>query len=160
MQRKHIQYWNFAESQGEKRCLRPKEEYVTLHGAYPDKNNYSYLERNFKSFKFYVARYGPTETSSPGRAVQGNFRQGLLTWGQNKRTPCVNNEDEPLSENYTLAPGKLFHTENHRISPCPWARYLAAVLELGASQLGHKAKSISAFPSQENHFPVVPFISA
>jgi len=43
---------------------------------------------------------------------------------------CVNNEDEPLSENYTLAPGKLFHTENHSSSPCPWARHLAAAWSL------------------------------
>lgn len=43
--------------------------------------------------------------------------------------------------------------------PLPLGSLPHSSMELGASQLGHKAKSISTFPSQENHFPVVPFIS-
>lgn len=96
-----------------KLCLCPKnEEYVTLHGTCRGKNNYSYSERNFKSCKFYTAVHMPTEKSSPGRAPQGNFRGGLCTKGPEQRDLLrVNNEDKPLSENYMLAPGKLFQTK-------------------------------------------------
>lgn len=82
---------------GRKQCLSPQEEeYVTLHGAHLDKNKYSYLERNFKSCKFYVASHGPTEPSSTGWALWGNFRQGLLTRGQNKRTFFVRTTETSL----------------------------------------------------------------
>ncbi|EOB07411.1 hypothetical protein Anapl_03584 [Anas platyrhynchos] len=96
-----------------KLCLCPKkEEYVTLHGTCRGKNNYSYSQRNFKSCKFYTTVHMPTETSSPGRAPQGNFRGGLCTKGPEQRDFLrVNNEDKPLSENYMLAPGKLFQTK-------------------------------------------------
>lgn len=71
----------------------------------------------------------------------------------------VNNGDKPSSENYTLTPGKLPHRKPQN-KPLPLGLLPRSSMELNASQLGHKAKSISTFPSQENHFPVVPFISA
>lgn len=109
---KHIENCNFAESHAEKWCLDPKEEeYATLHGAYLDKNNYFYWERNFKSCKLYVSSctsQGPTELSSTGQAPWGNSGQELL-WGAFVWTSLCNNGDKPSSQNYTLTPGKLFH---------------------------------------------------
>lgn len=98
--------------------------------AYPDKNNYPYWERNFKSCKTCVSSCMLPAKGLENRAALARHCEETLDKGCYEELLCellcVNNGDKPSSENYTLTPGKLFHTENHRISPCPWACCLAA----------------------------------
>lgn len=78
--------------------------------------------------------------------------------GQNKRTLYEQGRRALESKLYTSSWETLPH-QNPQNKPLLLGSPPRSSVELGASQLGHKAKSISTFPSQENHFPVVPFIS-
>lgn len=162
VQCKHTEYWNFAECQEEKWCLDPKEEeHVTLHGAYLGKNNYSYWERNFRSFKCCMLQVVcfQSRLSSTGLALWGNFGQGLL-WEAFVWTSLYEQWRQAFEwKLYTESWETLPHQKPQN-KPLPLGLLSRSSMELKASQLGHKAKSISTFLSQENHFPVVPFISA
>lgn len=122
-QQKHIQYWNFAGSRREKLCLDPKGRLV--------RDTARCLARQKK---FLIWRETSNQAQRSERSWLGTagklWTRTVDEGPEQKDRLCANNEDESLSENYALAPGKLFHTKTHRISPCPWACHLAAAWSL------------------------------